>query len=211
MQGTAAIGCSMLLAVAFGCSRQESTDMESAVDETAEAVQAEIAEPQPVAVAVLHDASGMEVGRVTFTEIEDIEPGVKVHAEVSGITPAGKHGIHVHEIGECMPPDFGTAGGHFNPSGAPHACPPTSERHSGDLGNIEVDAEGNGTLDLTDSILTIDGSDLSVVGRAVILHGGEDDCTTQPSGDSGPRIACGVISLLGDEDEPAPEGEMATE
>jgi superoxide dismutase, Cu-Zn family len=128
-------------------------------------------------------------GTVRFTE----EPGggVRVVADVTG-AKAGKHGFHIHETGDCSAPDYKSAGGHFNPTGAVHACAPTDPRHAGDFGNIEVGPNGTGHMEMVAPNLTFEGAN-SLVGKAVILHGGEDDCKTQPSGNSGDRIACGVI------------------
>ncbi len=144
------------------------------------------------ASTVLRTADGTEVGTVTFAETED---GVRMVAELHGVEGAGMHGIHVHEAGECSAPDFKSAGGHFNPEDTDHACPPTLPRHAGDFGNIEVAGDGTGTLTLASDLVTVAPGPTSVVGKAVILHAGEDDCTSQPSGAAGSRLACGVVTV----------------
>jgi Cu-Zn family superoxide dismutase len=118
--------------------------------------------------------------------------GVHVVADVKGVKP-GQHGFHLHEKGDCSTPDYKSAGGHFNPGNASHACDPTNPRHAGDFGNITVGADGTGHLDVTTTALSFDGPN-AVVGKAVILHAGADDCKTQPTGNSGDRLACGVVS-----------------
>lgn len=128
-------------------------------------------------------------GEVVFRQIGD---SVRVTAWVSGASP-GEHGIHIHESGDCSDHDFSAAGDHFNPTGEPHACPPEVHRHAGDLGNITIGADGKGRLDLTTDLISLTGGDRSIRNRAVILHDGADDCTSQPSGNSGGRLACGVI------------------
>jgi Cu-Zn family superoxide dismutase len=117
---------------------------------------------------------------------------VHVTAEVKGLAP-GKHGFHVHEKGDCSSGDGKSAGGHFNPAGAPHAGPDAEKRHAGDLGNLEADAAGIARVDRMDMLLRLSGED-SILGRAVIVHAGEDDFTTQPTGAAGARVACGVIA-----------------
>jgi Cu-Zn family superoxide dismutase len=129
-------------------------------------------------------------------ELLDQPDGLRVVVHAAGIQPAGQHGVHLHETADCSLPHFESAGEHFNPDGAPHACPPTTPRHAGDLGNIEIDASGNGHLELTTDQLTVAEGGSSVVGRAILIHAGRDDCTTQPSGDSGDRLACGAIELV---------------
>ncbi|MFO7445450.1 MAG: superoxide dismutase family protein [Ignavibacteriaceae bacterium] len=146
------------------------------------------------AVAVLHPAGKSNVkGIVTFTREDNV---IKVSAEISGLKP-GKHGFHIHEFGDCSAPDASSAGGHFNPVGNQHAGPTSQNRHTGDLGNIEADANGNASLQLTDSVMTFYGIN-SIIGHAVVVHEKEDDFTTQPTGDAGGRIACGVIGISGE-------------
>lgn len=123
--------------------------------------------------------------------------GVRVVADVRGVDRDGRHGFHVHETGECSHGEgsghFTSAGGHFNPNNAEHTCPPTASRHAGDLGNIEI-TNGTGRADVTTDLLTLSGPN-SVVGKAIILHANEDDCQTQPTGNAGDRLACGVVSM----------------
>lgn len=135
-------------------------------------------------------------GRVTFTQAGS---QVRVVADVAGVSPPGNHGFHLHENGKCERDpgkDFASAGGHFNPAGVPHACPEAASHHAGDLGNIVINSDGTGHVDVITSTLSLSGAS-SVVGRAVILHAAPDDCTTQPTGNAGGRLACGVIAASG--------------
>jgi superoxide dismutase, Cu-Zn family len=135
-------------------------------------------------------------GRVIFYQVGS---QVRVVADVTGVSPPGNHGFHVHENGKCERDpgkDFASAGGHFNPAGTPHACPDAASHHAGDLGNIVINADGTGHVDVTTSALSLSGAS-SVVGRAVILHAASDDCTTQPTGNADGRLACGVIAASG--------------
>lgn len=129
-------------------------------------------------------------GTITFTQEMG---GVRIVADVSGLKP-GKHGFHIHENGECTD-SFKSAGDHLNTYKLDHSCPPEQLRHLGDLGNIEVGPDGKGHYDqLVDKISVVDPHHL-IVGKAVIVHAGPDDCKAQPAGGSGDRIACGVIQL----------------
>ena len=142
------------------------------------------------AIAILHPASGSQVtGTVTFTKTDD---GVQMVADVTGLKP-GKHGFHIHEFGDCSTPDATSAGGHFNPTHQHHDGPTGTERHAGDFGNIEADASGKGHLEWKGK-LKLSGDD-SIVGRSVIVHEKEDDLKTDPAGNSGARIGCGVIGV----------------
>jgi Cu-Zn family superoxide dismutase len=142
------------------------------------------------AIAMLHPTQGNNVsGTVTFTEVAD---GVQVHAEISGLTP-GKHGFHVHEFGDCSASDASSAGAHFNPTNQPHAGPDADARHVGDMGNIEADASGVAKSDYLDHNMSLANDEQSIIGRSVVVHAKADDLKSQPAGDSGSRVACGVI------------------
>ena len=143
------------------------------------------------AIAVLHPASGSQVmGTVTFTKTGD---AVQVVADVTGLTP-GKHGFHIHEFGDCSATDATSAGGHFNPTHKPHGAPDSAERHVGDLGNLEADASGKAHLEWKDKMLKLSGQNC-ILGLAVIVHEKEDDLKSQPVGNAGGRVACGVIGV----------------
>lgn len=119
-----------------------------------------------------------------------------MRADVSGPSGAGVHGFHVHEIGDCSAADFTSTGGHFNPTEAPHAGPDSDPRHAGDLGNLEIEDDGTGSLELDSTMLSLDPAAPGyVVGRGVILHEGEDDLESQPTGAAGGRLACGVVEM----------------
>lgn len=143
------------------------------------------------AVAVVHALGDHKVsGKVTFTQTEE---GVEIVAELTGLHP-GEHGFHVHEFGDCSMADGKCAGGHFNPTGAPHGGPDSAKRHVGDLGNIKADGEGKATYKRVDKLITLSGPH-SVIGRSVIIHAKADDMKTQPTGDAGDRIGCGTIGI----------------
>ena len=143
------------------------------------------------AKATIEPRSGSNVrGWATFTDRST--GGVAVVVHVENATP-GVHGIHIHEKGDCSAPDASSAGGHFNPGGMPHAGPTETHRHAGDLGNMTVEANGTGHLELVSDLLTVKPGPNSVVGKSIVLHEKADDLTSQPSGNSGARIGCGVI------------------
>lgn len=142
-----------------------------------------------VATVTLSPASDSKVrGTVNFIREKD---SIRVEANLTGLTQ-GQHGFHIHEKGDCTAADASSAGGHFNPGGMPHGGPLGPQRHVGDLGNIEADASGNARYSQSFSDLKLDG-DTSIIGRSVIVHAKADDYKSQPSGDAGGRIACGVI------------------
>ena len=142
------------------------------------------------AIAVLHPTEGNKVsGTVTFIEVAD---GVQVHAEITGLT-SGKHGFHIHEFGDCSAADASSAGAHFNPTNQPHAAPDAEARHVGDMGNIEADASGRAKLTYLDHDLSLADSQRSIIGRSVVVHAKADDLKSQPAGNSGTRVAYGVV------------------
>lgn len=133
--------------------------------------------------------SGVQ-GIITFTPVKN---GVKVSANISGLTP-GKHGFHIHEFGDISTPDGSGAGGHYNPSQSKHGSPDEHDRHGGDLGNLFADQNGDANLEYIDSHIQLSGEN-SIIGRSIIVHEKEDDLETQPTGGAGARIAQGVIGI----------------
>ncbi len=146
----------------------------------------------PAATASLKDAEGKEVGTATFTPTRG---GVKVHVVATGLTP-GKHGIHVHAVGKCDPPDFKSAGGHFNPAGKHHGLRNPEGAHAGDMPNLTAGKNGKATGTFTAKGASLGegpGSLFGPDGTALVIHAAADDEKTDPAGNSGDRIVCGVI------------------
>ena len=140
----------------------------------------------PTAVAELDAPRGSAVwGKVIFVEIGG---KVTVRADVRGLRPGAQFGFHVHEKGHCSAP-----GEHFNPTGKPHGPYRVAERHAGDLINLQADAEGNVVYAFETNLLTVTAGPTSVVGRTIVIDTDPDDYHTQPAGNSGGAIACGVI------------------
>jgi Cu-Zn family superoxide dismutase len=169
----------ILLGLTYGCKTKEysASEKESQKIETA--------------IAVLHPTKGNKTsGIVKFNKVEN---GIKITGEIKNLSP-GKHGFHIHEYGDCSVEDGTSAGGHFNPFGKPHGAPSDTERHVGDLGNITADKDGTANFEMMDTVISFTGKS-SIIGRAVIVHKGEDDLKTQPTGNAGPRVACGVIGV----------------
>lgn len=145
------------------------------------------------AEATLAPKSGSKVlGTVLFNRGPN---GLHVVASVTGATP-GRHGIHIHENGDCSAPDASSAGGHFNPTGAPHAGPNAPARHVGDMGNITVKKDGTGYLTVDIPAVTGFTNWDEIIGKSVVLHAKGDDLKSQPAGAAGDRIACGVIGAI---------------
>ena len=177
-----------ILAAGFaGCAPVDSVDSENTPARTENAGRVE----RKIAIANLSPTQGNEAtGTVTFVQETT---GVRVIADLRNIG-SGSHGFHIHENGDCSAPDASSAGGHFNPTGAPHGGPEDDRHHVGDMGNIEATESGGAMLERVFESLSLEGEN-SIVGKAVIVHAGKDDLESQPSGDAGARIACGVIRM----------------
>lgn len=149
---------------------------------------------QSTAKASLSPSAGSSVkGDLTLT---NEGTAVSIRGEITGLEPGKEHGFHVHELGDCSLPDFRSAGEHFNPTKDPHGGPKSDARHLGDIPNIKADANGRASVDISVKGVTLqdkDGAPTEILGKALVVHARPDDYKTQPSGDSGDRIACGVI------------------
>jgi Cu-Zn family superoxide dismutase len=141
------------------------------------------------AVAMLRTADGADVGRATVTEVTG---GLRVTLDLQGLPP-GTHGAHIHTVGRCDAPDFATAGGHFNPLGAKHGSMNPQGPHEGDMPNLIVGSNGRGTIGAVLPAATM-AALLDADGAAIVIHDKPDDLMTDPSGNSGGRIACGVFA-----------------
>jgi superoxide dismutase, Cu-Zn family len=172
MKDVALIGAALLLA---GCA----TGTGAPTDSTAR--------------ADLRNADGQPIGTATFTQIGN---AVRVVLEAQGLPPGAK-AVHIHAVGKCDPRDFTAAGGHFNPAGRQHGALNPEGPHAGDLPNLTVGADGEGRLESTTQLVTLLAGPQSVFdadGSALIVHAAPDDFRTDPTGNAGARIACGVIT-----------------
>ena len=147
---------------------------------------------RPTASATLMPTSGSTAqGTVRFVQLAD--GAVEVSVDLTGVPP-GVHGFHVHDKGDCG--DNGNAaGGHFNPTSTAHGAPQTDPHHAGDFGNVTADSSGAVRTTFTTRSITVESGANSAVGHAVILHANPDDLVTQPTGNAGGRIACGVVEM----------------
>lgn len=152
------------------------------------------------AIAILRDSDGNVVGNAVLTETPD---GVRVQAQITNLDAAvtgderGQHGFHIHEVGQCTPPDFTSAGSHFNPTGADHGLLDPDGPHAGDLINLWIEANGQGDYDVVTDLITLGEGERSIFdedGSALVIHATADDYHTDSSGESGDRLACGVIT-----------------
>jgi Cu-Zn family superoxide dismutase len=146
----------------------------------------------PAASARLEPTKGNTArGSVEFVQRGD-KVGVRV--DVAGLKPNAEHGFHIHEKGDCSSGDGMSTGGHFNPDGKPHAAPVTSERHVGDMPALKADAQGVARMSFDLDRMSVAPGPVNIVGKGLIIHRDPDDFKTQPTGNSGPRIACAVIT-----------------
>ena len=146
----------------------------------------------PVAVAQLQSTAGNTTsGLVRFSQTAD---KVRVSGVVRGLKPQAEHGFHVHEKADCSSPDAMSAGGHFNPGGQPHGNHQNAMRHAGDLPSLRADANGVATFDFMATGIAVGTGANNIVGRSLIVHRDPDDYTTQPTGNSGARLACAVLT-----------------
>lgn len=129
-------------------------------------------------------------GEATFEQVGD---KVRVVIFVSGLKPGQAHGLHIHEAGDCSAADGSSAKGHFNPFGKPHAAHGSADRHAGDLPSLTANKRGRANITVDLDIISVGGDDGNIIGRGVIVHAAPDDFKTQPTGNAGARLACGVI------------------
>ncbi len=147
------------------------------------------------AVATLRDAEGKVLGVALFVQESQ---GVRISVTVKGLS-SGEHGIHIHSVGKCEPPDFLSAGPHFNPTNKKHGLNNPEGPHAGDLPNLVVNEDGSAVYEHVTNLVTLTPGELSLFdedGSALVIHAGPDDQSTDPAGNSGARVLCGVITPM---------------
>ncbi len=148
--------------------------------------------PPKSARAELRDAQGKSVGTA---QLKQLKHTVQISVAVNGLPP-GDHAFHIHTVGKCEPPDFKSAGGHFNPGHTQHGLKNPAGPHAGDMPNLTVNAKGKGKATVVNTWVTLGAGDNSLFhegGTAIVIHEKADDNMTDPAGNAGSRIACGVI------------------
>ncbi len=187
-----ALGLTVILGA---CSREQPEGAPRQPDETtaAPAEKTTPAEPAADAVAQIAPTQGNSVSG--SLALAGSPQGVRITGSLQGLGPDAEFGFHVHEKGDCTAPDASSAGGHFNPTQAEHGNPTGPAHHAGDMLNIRSDAQGTAQIDVTASGISLHGDpSTDAMGKAIVVHESPDDYTTQPSGNSGKRVACGVIA-----------------
>lgn len=197
-----ALSSSLLLVV--GCQNTQSkqdaapsaqSQVESTATEQKDVADHSAAATLNTAVAQIEPAQDLPTGETVTGQVVFVQQGdtLIITATLSGFKPGSVHGIHIHEAGDLSSHDLSSAKGHFNPSHHHHGGPDDAAAHEGDLGNITADAQGRVQKQWERTNITLQQGPHSVVGRSVLIHGGADDLKTDPAGNSGPRIAGGVI------------------
>ena len=144
---------------------------------------------KPVLVMMEPKSDSTATGVIALSQTNDL---VTIKIDMTGVSP-GMHGFHIHEKGNCSPANASAAGGHFNPSNMTHGNPAGVTRHAGDQLSLEANAQGEIRTIITTEAITLNTGQNSIAGKSFVLHADPDDYTTQPAGNSGKRIACGVI------------------
>jgi Cu-Zn family superoxide dismutase len=159
--------------------------------------------PAPAPAAVAHNAVvnlASASGSLVSGTLQVMAMGpnaVHIAGEVGGLAPNSVHGFHVHETGNCSAADASSAGGHFNPTGSPHGRMDHGAHHAGDIDNIVADASGVARVNMHVPGLTLGGGAASdIAGRAIVVHADPDDYASQPAGNAGKRVACGIITVV---------------
>ncbi|MGA1226151.1 MAG: superoxide dismutase family protein [Tamlana sp.] len=186
------IGLILLATVFIIACKQNKKEDKTVETEVIETVENEVTSPKTLTVVLQAKSETNVNGKVVFTEENGI---VNMLVTVSGLEP-GEHAIHLHETADCSSPDGSSAGGHWNPTSQPHgAWGSETGYHKGDIGNFTADADGNATVEFSTDQWCIgcDDDTKNIIGKSVIIHAGEDDLTSQPSGAAGARVSCAGI------------------
>lgn len=177
-----------------GCTTMPSGNAQSAAPTPAGAL-AKVSTVQQATVTLAPASASLVSGRLLLRPMGN---GVHLTGEIGGLPRNSTHAIHIHETGDCSAADASSAGGHFDPTGAPHGRASTGAHHAGDMDNIVANAAGVARVDAHASGVVLGaGARNDALGRAVVVHARRDDYTTQPAGDAGARVACGVIRAGG--------------
>ncbi len=169
------------------------TQPENTMPEPADDVAAPAQAPEAASAQIAPTQGNTASGSVSVTAEDG---GVRLTGVIQGLNPNSEFGFHIHEKGDCSAPDGTSAGAHFNPANVAHGNPEGDTHHAGDMLNIKSDAQGVAQVDTLASGATLhSGAPTDVLGKAVIVHADPDDYTSQPSGNAGARIACGVITV----------------